>query len=102
MVNFADVRFWSKWLDDIADRQTPEGQVSYLAPPNWGEACYEDWPCGECSYSLFVWFVCQYYDDTRVLERHYDGITAGSPDGDYITFDVGSGRYAFEVSARPH
>ncbi|MFC1601341.1 family 78 glycoside hydrolase catalytic domain [Candidatus Sumerlaeota bacterium] len=74
MVNFADVRFWSKWLDDIRDSQTPEGQVSYLAPPNWGEACYEDWPCWECSYSLFVWFVYRYYDDTRVLERHYDGI----------------------------
>jgi alpha-L-rhamnosidase len=25
------------------------------------------------------------------------GITAGAPDGDYITFDVGSGRYEFEV-----
>jgi alpha-L-rhamnosidase len=27
-----------------------------------------------------------------------NGITAGRQDGDYITFDVGSGRYEFEVS----
>jgi len=27
-----------------------------------------------------------------------DGITAGTPDGDYVTFDVGAGRYEFEVS----
>lgn len=75
MVNFADVRFWSKWLDDIADSQKPDGHIPYIAPPNWGEDSYSsDWPCWECSYSLFAWFVYQYYDDTRVLERHYGGI----------------------------
>ncbi|MCE5280100.1 MAG: family 78 glycoside hydrolase catalytic domain [Planctomycetaceae bacterium] len=74
MVNFRDVRFWSKWLDDIADAQKPDGQVPYIAPPNWGENSWRDWPCWECSYSLFTWFVYQYNNDVRVLEKHYEGL----------------------------
>ena len=74
MVNFSDVRFWSKWLDDISDSQKPDGQVPFICPPNWGEGSYKPWPCWECSYSLFAWFVYQYYGDERVLAKHYEGM----------------------------
>jgi alpha-L-rhamnosidase len=74
MLNFRDVRFWSKWLDDIADVQRPDGAVSYTAPPFWGPNTWIDWPCWECSYTLFAWFVYQYNGDVGVLEKHYDGI----------------------------
>lgn len=74
MVNFRDVRFWSKWLDDIADAQTPQGQVPFVAPPFWDSRSYTYWPCWECSYALFAWFVYQYNDDLRVLEKHYEGL----------------------------
>ena len=73
MLNFADARFWSKWLDDIADSQKPDGACPFIAPPSW-ESSYRDWPCWENSYSLFAWFVYLYNDDPQVLERHYDGL----------------------------
>ncbi|MCX6994097.1 MAG: family 78 glycoside hydrolase catalytic domain [Kiritimatiellaeota bacterium] len=72
MFNFRDVRFWSKWLDDIADSQTPEGQVSYICPPYFAYGQYEYWPCWECTYALYVWFVYLYNDDVRILEKHFD------------------------------
>ncbi|MHC4199007.1 MAG: family 78 glycoside hydrolase catalytic domain, partial [Planctomycetota bacterium] len=73
MLNFADARFWRKWLDDIADSQKPDGACPFIAPPSW-ESSYRDWPCWENSYSLFAWFVYLYNDDPHVLERHYDGL----------------------------
>ena len=73
MLNFADARFWSKWLDDIADSQKPDGACPFIAPPSW-DGSYRDWPCWENSYSLFAWFVYLYNDDPQVLERHYDGL----------------------------
>ncbi|MAG13952.1 MAG: hypothetical protein CMN78_05095 [Spirochaetales bacterium] len=74
MYNFRDIRFWSKWLEDIADTQQADGSVSYVAPPNWGEGSFRVWPCWECAYTLFVWYCYNFYDDKRVLEVHYDGI----------------------------
>jgi len=73
MLNFADVRFWSKWLDDIADVQRPNGMVPFAAPPSW-PSCYCDWPCWENSYILIAWLVSFYNDDPQVLARHYEGL----------------------------
>ena len=73
MLNFGDARFWTKWLDDIADSQKPDGACPFTAPPSWPD-CYRDWPCWENSYSLFTWFVYRYNDDVQVLERHYEGL----------------------------
>jgi len=74
MLNFRDIRFWSKWLDDIADTQRADGSVSYIAPPSWGESSYSLWPCWECSYTLFVWHCYNFYDDQRILNKHFDGV----------------------------
>ena len=74
MYNFRDIRFWSKWLDDIADTQRSDGSVSYVAPPNWGESSYSVWPCWECAYTLFVWHCYNFYDDKRLLDNHYEGV----------------------------
>ena len=74
MYYFRDIRFWSKWLDDIADTQRPDGSVSYIAPPYWGEDAFTVWPCWECAYTLFVWHCYGFYGDTRLLHKHYEGI----------------------------
>ena len=74
MYNFRDIRFWSKWLEDIADTQRADGSVSYIAPPNWGESSFRVWPCWECAYTLFVWHCYDFYDDRRLLENHYEGV----------------------------
>lgn len=73
MYNFDDASFWSKWLDDISDSQKPDGDVPVVSPLHWRNI-YQEWPTWKSSYPLFVWYIYRYYDDERVLERHYDGL----------------------------
>ncbi len=44
-----------------------------VSPLHWRNP-YQKWPGWKSSYPLFVWYVYRYYDDERVLERHYDGL----------------------------
>ena len=74
LYNFHAVRFWSKWLDDIADSQKPDGEVPYICPTNWGDGSYKHWPCWQCAYALFAWHLYYYYGDECVLARHYEGL----------------------------
>ena len=63
--------FWTKWLDDIADAQHDDGGVPDVAPsyafnqvdPAWGG-----------NYPILVWYIYQYYGDTRIVENHYVGM----------------------------
>ncbi|MDP6545760.1 MAG: family 78 glycoside hydrolase catalytic domain [Phycisphaerae bacterium] len=63
--------FWTKWLDDIADAQYPSGAVPDVAPiyahnrsdPAWGG-----------NYPILVWYLHEYYDDKRIVEKHYAGM----------------------------
>lgn len=74
IVNFHTARFWAKWLDDIRDAAKSDGAMPFIAPPNWVERSYHNWPCWEVTYTLFVWHVWRYYDDTALLADHYAGI----------------------------
>lgn len=74
MLNFNDVRFWEKWLDDIRDSQKENGDLPFISPPNWGEGSYKHWPCWECSYALFIWHCYRYHDDVPLLANHYAGL----------------------------
>ena len=74
MLNFNDVRFWEKWLDDIRDSQKEDGSVPFISPPNWNEGSYSEWPCWECAYALFVWHCYRYHDDVPILIDHYDAL----------------------------
>ncbi|MCC7498648.1 MAG: family 78 glycoside hydrolase catalytic domain [Bryobacterales bacterium] len=66
-------RFYTKWIDDIADaRNHATGFVPHTAPfegggggPPWGSAMV-----------LLPWYLYLYYGDRRVLGRHYDAMTA--------------------------
>ena len=63
--------FWTKWLDDIADAQYENGGVPDVAPsymfnrsdPAWGG-----------NYPILVWYLHEYYQDRRIVERHYAGM----------------------------
>lgn len=68
--NFDTAAFWTKWLDDISDEQKPDGDLPVVCPSRM----YHPWPAWQSSYPLFAWYVYQYYDDRRVLERHYSGL----------------------------
>jgi len=64
--------FWTKWLDDIADAQHPNGAVPDIAPSYPGGRSDPAWGG---NYPILVWYLHQYYADTRILRRHYAGMT---------------------------
>ncbi|MGH2533130.1 MAG: family 78 glycoside hydrolase catalytic domain [Thermomicrobiales bacterium] len=64
--------FFTKWLEDVADAQSPEGAYSDVAPrlvdladgaPAWGDGGV-----------ILPWIFYQRYSDVRLIERHYDGM----------------------------
>jgi alpha-L-rhamnosidase len=64
--------FYTKWMRDIVDAQSPAGAFSDISPravdladgaPVWAEAGL-----------VIPWTVYQCYGDTRILERHYNSM----------------------------
>jgi alpha-L-rhamnosidase len=64
--------FYTKWMRDLMDSQSPEGWVTDVAPamanrgpaaPGWGDACVT------VPYVLY-----QFYGDKRIIEENYDGM----------------------------
>jgi alpha-L-rhamnosidase len=69
--------FFEKWMTDVQDAQSPEGAFPDVAPllrgsglidlrwgaPAWGDAGV-----------IVPWTIYRAYDDTRIVERHYDAM----------------------------
>ena len=69
--------FFEKWMVDVEDAQSPEGAFPDVAPllkssglmdlrwgaPAWGDAGI-----------IVPWTIYRTYDDTRIVERHYDAM----------------------------
>jgi alpha-L-rhamnosidase len=69
--------FFEKWMADVQDAQSPEGAFPDVAPllrgsglidlrwgaPAWGDAGV-----------ILPWTIYRTYDDTRIVERHYDAM----------------------------
>ena len=62
--------FLNKWVDDIADTQTPDGRFNDTAPvgfvgtgAGWADAGM-----------IIPWTLWKVYGDSRVLERHYEAM----------------------------
>jgi len=78
--------FFTKWMDDVADAQSPEGGFPDVAPrlvdlsdgaPAWGDAGV-----------IVPWTIYQVYGDTRLLETNYaamarwiEYLSSVNPDG---------------------
>ena len=70
LYNFDATANYEKWLDDIADVQRPNGELPGIVPTSgWGYGIGPSW---DAAYPHIVWYLYQYRDDTRVIERHYD------------------------------
>ncbi len=66
---FGNASLYAKWLDDIADAQTPEGAIPDVAPAYW--RYYSDnvtWPG---VYILVANMLYEQFGDERSIERHY-------------------------------
>ena len=75
--NMDVVAFFEKWMVDVEDAQSPEGAFPDVAPllkgsglmdlrwgaPAWGDAGV-----------IVPWTIYKTYDDTRIVERHYDAM----------------------------
>ena len=74
LLNFKSAAFYSKWMDDFADAQRPDGGVPVLVPNGgWGNG--ERWPGDVCppwdaAYLVIVWQLYRFTGDRRILERH--------------------------------
>jgi len=65
-------RFWTKWLEDIAHAQQPNGDVPTICPSYMHTPHFD--PAWGGNYPMLVWYLYQYYDDERLVRRHYAGI----------------------------
>jgi alpha-L-rhamnosidase len=108
LYNFEMVRFYRKWLADVADAQRPNGEVPPIVPTSdWGytdsrfEGFEEPIPAWDAAYVLVPWWTYQYCGDRRLLETHYEGMKslvdfhgeyagAGDSAADHI-LDIGLG-----------
>lgn len=92
--------FYQKWLNDMKDAQYENGRIPNTSPLMlggvgggiaWGSA-----------YILLPWWMYQYYEDTRILEDHYESMKRymiylenlasendENPDEDYIINEFG-------------
>ncbi|HTE19919.1 MAG TPA: glycoside hydrolase family 78 protein, partial [Armatimonadota bacterium] len=72
--NFHPAAAYTKWVGDLADEMRPTGELPGIVPSSgWG---YEwgNGPAWDSAYLLIPWYLYEYYGDTRILERHYEGM----------------------------
>lgn len=71
--NFDAHNFLAKWLDDIADTQTPDGGIGDIAPTSgWSTPSQAvEW---SMAYPIVMWELYTRYGDRRVLEEQFDGV----------------------------
>ncbi len=68
-------RFFSKWLDDLADSQRDDGALPLVAPT--GDYGFGDpAPAWDAAYVLIGWELYRHTGDERILTRHYPGMRA--------------------------
>lgn len=69
--NFGMARLYTKWLDDLKDRQEDHGRIPAYAPRQAHFPRKWDAPPWTIAYVLVPWQMYRYYGDRRILEEHY-------------------------------
>jgi len=120
--NMDAAAFFTKWLRDVADTQSPDGAFADIAPrldmPMTTDTGVSDLSSGAPAWGdagvIVPWTLYQCYGDTRIIEQHYAGmarwlayIGEGNPDylranrrgndyGDWLALDSGAPSALFE------
>ena len=69
--------FFEKWMVDVEDAQSPEGAFPDVAPLPGGSGLIDlRWgaPAWGDAGVIVPWTIYRTYDDTRIVERHYDAM----------------------------
>ena len=69
LLNYDGIKFYEKWINDLADNQNERGRISGIAPSGgWG---YEDWvsPVWDAALFFVPMYLYEYYGDTRGIEQ---------------------------------
>ncbi len=67
--------FFTKWMYDVEDSQTPAGAFGFIAPSlvagpgDWGAA-----PAWSDAGIIIPWTIYRMYGDTRIIETHWDAM----------------------------
>lgn len=72
--NFDGSAFYTKWLNDLADAQRPDGDLPGIVPSSgWGYGIGIG-PAWDSAFLHIPWDLYRYYGDVRILETHFDGM----------------------------
>ncbi len=63
--------FFTKWLRDVEDAQSPDGAFADISPRLTGILPMDGAPAWGDAGVICPWVIYERYDDTRVLEEHY-------------------------------
>ena len=82
MYEFDMARFHTKWLEDLAETQLPDGELADIAPtPGWSyegapgwDAVHGPTPAWDAAFLLIPWWMYEYNGDRGILERHFAGM----------------------------
>jgi alpha-L-rhamnosidase len=74
MFNYFPSAVYSKWIQDIADEQRPDGKLPGIVPSSgWGYA-WGNGPAWDSALLLIPYYQYLYYGDTEEFRRHYDSL----------------------------
>ncbi len=69
---FDNITLYSKWLQDIHESQTPEGNLSDVCPPFWPlYSANVTWPS---AFTIVPETLYMQYGDTRAIATHFDAM----------------------------
>ncbi len=71
MLNLDSVSFFRKWVRDLADSQSEEGEIPDTCP---GPVYYPPAPEWMCAFIVIPWNLYVYYGDSDVLKEHYQAM----------------------------
>jgi len=69
MHNFDMIRFYKKWIRDVAETQQESGEIRVIAPGAWHIGCAN--PPWDAALMLMPLWCYEHYGDADIIEEHY-------------------------------